>query len=237
MKNVISFSGGKDSTAMLLMMIEKNIKIDYIVHVDTTKEFPEIYEHIEKVQKAIRPLVIDIVQFDFDYWLGEHVKTKGKNKGKSGYGWADFRNRWCTRLKVEEIKKYVSKIDNDVVEYIGIAYDEKHRVNNFIPPDRERKKVKFPLVEWEITEKMALEYCYSHGFDFNGLYNHFSRLSCFCCPLSRIGELRHVYWNYPSLWKKMRELDKKSYRDFRPDYTLNELEEKFVREKNRKNNA
>ena len=53
MLNVVQFSGGKDSTAMLLMMLEKNMPIDDIIFCDTGKEFPQVYEHIEKVNKYI----------------------------------------------------------------------------------------------------------------------------------------------------------------------------------------
>jgi len=82
--NVVSFSGGKDSTAMLLMMIEKGIKIHRIINVDTTKEFPEMYEHVEEVKKMIHPYKIETIKIDFDYWFGEHIKTKGKRKGEKG---------------------------------------------------------------------------------------------------------------------------------------------------------
>jgi len=40
--NIVSFSGGKDSTAMLLMMLEKGIPVDRVICVDTTKEFPQM---------------------------------------------------------------------------------------------------------------------------------------------------------------------------------------------------
>lgn len=53
MLNIVQFSGCKDSTAMLLMMLEKNMPIDDIIFCDTGKEFPQIYEHIEKVNKYI----------------------------------------------------------------------------------------------------------------------------------------------------------------------------------------
>ena len=53
LEHIVSFSGGKDSTAMLLMMMEKNLPIDEIIFCDTGKEFPQMYEHIEKVQKYI----------------------------------------------------------------------------------------------------------------------------------------------------------------------------------------
>ena len=99
--NIVSFSGGKDSTAMLLMMLEKGITVDRIICVDTTKEFPQMYEHIEKVQAMIEPLKIEIVKIDFDYWFGERLLSKGKRQGQLGFGWPDMRNRWCTQLKTD----------------------------------------------------------------------------------------------------------------------------------------
>lgn len=75
--NVVSFSGGKDSTAMLLMMLEKGITVDRIICVDTTKEFPYMYEHIEKVQAMIEPLKIEIVKIDFDYCFGAVLFSRG----------------------------------------------------------------------------------------------------------------------------------------------------------------
>lgn len=49
----VSLSGGKDSTAMLLMMLDKGEHIDEVVTVDTGMEFPEMYDHLEKLQKMV----------------------------------------------------------------------------------------------------------------------------------------------------------------------------------------
>lgn len=38
--HLVSFSGGKDSTAMLLGMLERDMKIDCILFCDTGLEFP-----------------------------------------------------------------------------------------------------------------------------------------------------------------------------------------------------
>ena len=51
--HLVSFSGGKDSTAMLLGMLERDIKIDCILFCDTGLEFPAMYDHIAKVEKNI----------------------------------------------------------------------------------------------------------------------------------------------------------------------------------------
>lgn len=223
MQHIVSFSGGKDSTAMLLMMIEKGMKIDRIINVDTTKEFPEMYEHIEKVQAMITPLKIETVPIDFDYWFGEHVKTKGKNIGEKGYGWPDMRNRWCTALKREVFKKAVYNGTKEITEYHGIAADEAKRTKN----NKDARILKYPMLDWQMTEEDALKYCYSKGLDWNGLYEKMTRVSCFCCPLSRIGELEIVYREYPNLWNQMMEMDKKSFRSFRHNKSLSDLEKRF----------
>ena len=51
--HLVSFSGGKDSTAMLLGMLERDMKIDCILFCDTGLEFPAMYDHIAKVEKNI----------------------------------------------------------------------------------------------------------------------------------------------------------------------------------------
>jgi 3'-phosphoadenosine 5'-phosphosulfate sulfotransferase (PAPS reductase)/FAD synthetase len=227
MKNIVSFSGGKDSTAMLLMMVEQGIPIDEIVFCDTEKEFPQMYDHIQKVQEYIgREVTVLREPGKFDYLMFDHVKTRGKNKGKKGYGWPDMRCRWCTsKLKADVFKKYIKqKHGKDYVKFIGIAYDE---------PERWQKQtilnevIAMPLVNWQITEGMALKYCYDHGFDWGGLYTHFDRVSCWCCPMSNQKELFMLYHLYPKLWEQLKDMDSRSWNQFKRDYSVLELEEKF----------
>ena len=222
--NIVSFSGGKDSTAMLLMMIEKGIPVDKIIFCDTGMEFPQMYNHIEKVSKYIdREIVVLKRKETYQYYLADHIKRNGK----VGYGHPDFRNRWCTQLLKKTPFSQYSKQFNNIVEYHGIAFDEKHRTNKNKENDRD---IRYPLVDWEITEKEALQYCYDKGFDWDGLYEKFHRVSCWCCPLSRIGELRVLYNDFPDLWKELQEMDKKSFRKFRSDYSIADLTEKFSNE-------
>ena len=220
----VSFSGGKDSTAMLLMMLEKGMRIDRIIFVDTTKEFPELYKHIEKVQ-SVCPVKIETTSFDFDYFFADYIKIKGKRKGEAGYGWADFHNRWCTMKKVEAFHRALGEIKKEdrVIEYHGIAFDEKKRVKK----GTKRRELKYPLVDWEITEKQALSYCYSKGFDWDGLYEKYTRVSCWCCPMQRLKHLETIYNERPELWSQLVEMDKKSFRQFKEKYSVADLEKKF----------
>lgn len=157
-----------------------------------------------------------------------------------------MRNRWCTQLKTDAFTSALLKNGNtvngwpsvrgqmkanaNVTQYIGIAYDEKQRVQ---ASNQKLRTVKAPLVDWGITEKQALEYCYSKGLDWGGLYEKFHRVSCWCCPFSRIGELRVLYNDFPKLWVVLKEMDKKSFRKFNYNHSVKELSKRFANERKR----
>lgn len=223
MRHIVSFSGGKDSTAMLLKMIEEEWKIDEIVFCDTGMEFPAMYRHIGKVEKYIGRNITRLkADRTFEYMMLYHKKTKGKHKGKQGYGWPDFRNRWCTSyLKQDIVRRHLKQYDN-IIEYHGIAIDEAHRAEK-----NKHKNTRYPLIEWNMTEQDALDYCYRKGFNWDGLYEHFYRVSCWCCPLQSIPELKQLYTHFPELWEKLKDMDEKAWNQFRPDYSVAELDERF----------
>lgn len=228
--HVVSYSGGKDSTAMLLLMLEHKMPIDRIIFIDLTKEYPDLYAHNEKVNRYLEQfnLRIESIKVDYDYWFAEHEKTKGKNKGKKGYGWPTPLIRWCTALKRSTVKKIVKEesVGKNVVEYHGIANDERERV---ITDDG--RVIRYPLIDLGYTEKDCLEYCYSKGYDWNGLYRHLSRVSCYCCPLAKMDNLRSIYKYYPHLWKNMLDMDDKTDTRFKYNKTLRDLDNKFRMEK------
>ncbi len=226
-KYIVSFSGGKDSTAMLLKLIEQNRQIDEIIFCDTGLEFPEIINHIKKVEQYInRKITIVKPEKDFEYYLLNHIKTKGKNKGKAGFGWPFTTLRWCNAfLKRDPIKNYYKKYkDINIIQYIRISYDEHKRV-------KENPNIIYPLVELKITDAEAYNYCLEKGFDWEGLYNRMPRTGCYLCPLQRINTLKILYIHYPELWANMKRLDKlcieQLNRQFRKDYNIEELEIKF----------
>ena len=51
MKHILSFSGGKDSTFLLLELIRRKEPLDEVVFFDTGWEYPVMYEHIEKCKR------------------------------------------------------------------------------------------------------------------------------------------------------------------------------------------
>lgn len=225
---MVSLSGGKDSTAMLLRLIEEKRPIDLILFCDTGLEFPQMYDHLKKLEKYIgRKITYLKAEHSFEYYFLEYMPKRKNPKLRqyAGNSWAGPRNRWCTgMLKTRVIRAYLKELkkDYDVIEYIGIAADE---------PKRIKENGCYPLVEWRMTEKDCLEYCCARGFDWGGLYKLFHRVSCWCCPLQALSELRKLYEHFPDLWAQLRRWDDSTWRKFRADYSVRELEIRFAFEK------
>ena len=149
----------------------------------------------------------------------------------NGYGWPGPRQRWCTtRLKAMPREHFLRELRKqyEVIEYVGIAADEQYRLeraNNQNPNHRH------PLVDWGWTERDCLRYCYERGYDWDGLYEHFKRVSCWCCPLQSLTELRELHQHFPELWEQLKTWDKRTWRNFRADYSVEDLEVRFLLER------
>lgn len=239
--HAVSLSGGKDSTAMLLLMIEKGMPIDVVLTADTGMEFPEMYDHLKKVDEFLfysRGIHITFLRHPrgFEYLMFDDPKQKPQSIANRqrlgipvyGNGWPGIKVRWCTgQLKTHLITKEVNRLkkERNALHYIGIAVDEAKRC----------KEEQYPLVDWKITEAQALQICYDRGFDFGGLYEIYHRASCWCCPFQRISELRKLRRHHPELWVRLQELDQRAYMQFgdtplgqfKQNWSVADLERRF----------
>jgi len=221
-RHSVSFSGGKDSTAMLLRMLELNMPVDQILFFDTGWEFPQLLEHVDKVERYIgREITRLKYKQSFDHMLSEHIVNARNGEKKTGYGWARPNSRWCTRLKLNMLKQKAQ----GCLEYIGIAADEAGRIES--SAELQRPNARYPLVDWGWTEADCLACCYEKGFDWSGLYHHFKRVSCFCCPLQRESELRALYLYYPKLWKRLEVMDARTRGTFKEDRSIESFRLQF----------
>lgn len=242
--HAVSLSGGKDSTAMLLLMIERDMPIDIVLTADTGMEFPEMYAHLQRLDDYLyreRGIHITTLRHPkgFEWLMFEDPKQKPssienrKRLGVSlyGNGWPGIKVRWCTGyLKTHLISKEVNRLKGkyNARHYVGIAADEPKRI----------KQEQYPLAAWGIVESMALKICYDRGYDWGGLYEIYHRCSCWCCPLQRIDELRKLRRHHPELWERLRKLDQRAIAQFghnplgqfKPDWTVEQLEQRFAEE-------
>lgn len=231
--HVVSFSGGKDSTAMLLRMIEEGYPIDIILYFDTGLEFPEMDDHIKKVEEYIGREITKIKsEKDFMYWATEYemiIKTDkipGHYPGElvKGKGWPTRKARWCNqKFKRDLSTNYLRELKKkyEIVMYIGIAVDEPSRIAD----------ENYPLVNWSMTEKDCLRYCYDRGFTWGGSYEIWDRLSCWCCPLQSLDSLRKLKTHRSDLWEQLKEMDLKIQDTTQPNFkftiSLTDIERRF----------
>ncbi len=174
-QQIVSLSGGRDSTAMLLMMLEKGEQIDDIVFFDWGKEYPEMYAHLIKLENYIgRSFTRLYPKYTWEYYRDDYVRIKGAWKGIKGYGLPQAGRAWCTAIKRDIIKKHCG----NNIQCIGFAFEERHRAK-YKPWQR------FPLLEWGVHTLEAYHYCLNLGFGWGGLYENYARVSCMCCPYVR----------------------------------------------------
>lgn len=186
--SVVSCSFGRDSIAMLLLMLENPHlypKPDAVVFINTGMEFDALYRARDAVvSRFIKANGIPFREIsiadEFQTNMFDRIITP-KNGGlpKKGFGWCGGVCRWGTSMKLQAISRFYrtdlpeligmpkeSAYGRDYVvqEFIGLAYDEMERCNR--ESNRERNKT-YPLVEQQITQTKALEICYKHGIFFD----------------------------------------------------------------------
>ena len=201
----LNFSGGKDSTAMLLHLIEIGKRPDRVIFADTLLEFPEMYDFVDKVEEHIGQKIIRTrPKHTFFGWFYGSFKS-GRYKGqRRGFPYVTNKCWYQREAKVYAMKEYTKKANT---VYIGYAKGEEHR-------RMKDSKFEYPLIEWGWTEKMCMDYCIEKGL-LNPLYEKFNRLGCFLCPKQSKKSLEIVKKDYPALWNIIEQLKRDSPHGFK----------------------
>ena len=196
-------------------------------------------EHVNRLEQIFTWAEIKFTRLkhekSFEYFMFEHQPKRRKPdlRGKSGFSWPDSRSRWCTALlKTNLVNKYLEDLRRQhvVTQLIGLAADEQARLKR---GNNQNRAHRHPLAEWGWTEADCLKYCYEAGFDWGGLYEVFHRVSCWCCPLQSLDDLRKLRKNFPDLWARLLDMEHRTWRTFRADYTVDQLEIRFAFEEER----
>lgn len=232
MKYIASCSFGKDSLAMIIKIKELGLPLDEVIYCDIrfddepcSGEMPLMKEFIPKAEKILKDKFnIEVKHLTYKRTFKEQfytIKQKGKHIGDN-YGFPYVIGSWCnSRLKIEPIRKYLKEIDDDIIQYVGIAYDEPIRY------ERLNHKTHIALLyDLKITEEEALKICKKYDL-VSPIYKTSFRGGCWFCPKQSIKQLENLYRNYPDLWNILKNMEKDSHNTFKPNMTLEQLEERF----------
>lgn len=240
-----SFSGGKDSTAMVLLLIKNHYPLDEVVFYDTGMEFSAIYNVVNYMERLCKRRGISFVrlypQRPFLYDMLEKPVRHRSGSVTLGYAWCGGAVRWGTSEKVRLLDKHHREICalhkcNNIYIYVGIAADEKRRVKSDTACSGLVKL--YPLIDLGYTEKMCLELCRKYNirwleYSVSGaidLYDVLDRVSCWCCRNKNLKELKAIYRYLPDYWDKLRMLQTKIDMPFKPNASIFDLEQRFESE-------
>jgi 3'-phosphoadenosine 5'-phosphosulfate sulfotransferase (PAPS reductase)/FAD synthetase len=233
---IASCNFGKDSLSAIICRLEHGESVDEAVYCrvmsdDTiSAEYPEhedwIHSKAIPLLKSRYGISTTIVQSEMTYWGQFYTKyVRSKNKQGQYYGFPMLRGPWCnSRLKIRPIEKW-QKTAGEYKSIVGIAVDEKKRQTRSTVIGKI-----LPLVEYGITEAEAFEICRRAGLLSPAYNGGRQRLGCWFCHNQLIGELLRLRREHPYLWGRLLEMEKDSFRTFKPSATLSDFEERFRNE-------
>lgn len=198
-KNILGFSGGKDSLVTYMILVKSGID----------------FEPIYSLTSVDPPELVYFIKFTFNKWAKENgypiVKfsrykkwTKGENEGKMKTMWTLIGNRAIpptrlTRYCCSDLKENTGEAGDTV--YTGVRWEEsKARSQRSMVGFWMKKICVRPIIDW--TEYEVWSYILENNIPYCCLYDQgWNRLGCIGCPLSS-NQKRELalYPNYKKLY-------------------------------------
>lgn len=214
----MSWSGGKDSTASIILAHENNEPLDIIIFSEIMFDKKngisgENPLHIDFIKNKAKPLFeswgykVLIVRSEMDYLDSfyrvikhprKHMEHKGKYFGFPTSGRCGVK-RDC---KLRPINDFYKSLKDPYTQYVGICIDEPKRLESL-----HKNAGTISLLEkYGYTEQMAKEKCQEYGL-LSPCYEFSKRNGCWFCSNSKLEEHRKIRELYPEAWDRFVKLE------------------------------
>lgn len=201
---IVSFSGGKDSTALAILEPDA-----MPVFVDTGWEFDEIYQHIERFEGITGREVLRLTGKElYGMTLPEYILYRKFMPG--------FKARFCTVMfKIEVIQTWLmDKVPAEML--IGIRADEPEQRGHIVCLDG--LTVRYPLREREMKYQDVVDLC--NRYDLLPRYPpYMARGGCKGCFYKSKNEVLAMRELTPDVYDDLQELEE-SVQDKRGKYAF-----------------
>ena len=187
----ISYSGGKDSLATLLI-VRKALGPAPLLFADTGFEFPETCENVDRVAARYG---LDILQISGEEAFREEFERRGPPA---------VDDRWCCRTcKLNPIGRLIDENLGECLSFIGQRkYESVRRMQSrrvWRNPSVPQQLSAAPIQQW--TAMHVWLYIFREKAPYNPLYEQgFDRIGCYICPASDLATLGMVSDACPGLW-------------------------------------
>lgn len=203
---VVSVSGGKDSTATCLHLLEQGYtRKDFDrIFFDTGWEEKRTYQYLDELEKTIGPIKRLRAEIPIKEEYREHIEYFETRLGHESpmirniFRYLNFPRRfvrWCTReLKIAVANSYFESLEDEYINVVGIRKEESK--SRSLMEEWEFNNhfdcwVWRPLINW--TEKQVIDIHHRFNLAPNPLYLQGSlRVGCYPCINSNKKEIKHL---------------------------------------------
>jgi len=187
MRKYLSYGGGVNSTALMILLKERGEKFES-VFVDHGGDYPETYEYVEYLQGEGFPVTILKPKTERCSTIEEYCLK---------YGIKPLRQmRWCTdKFKLRPLREYIKA---PAICFIGIDNGEKSRA--YKKPLKEGITNKYPLIEHGIDREGCIKIIRKAGLKIP------KRSGCWFCPFATKKEIAELKTNYPDLFRRRKRI-------------------------------
>lgn len=201
MNHIIALSGGKDSTAMALRLVEINVDTDFeFVITPTGNELPVMFEHWKRLECLLGCKLTVLMETSLDKLI------------KDSNALPNWRMRWCTRiLKIEPFIAHAVK-NSPCKIYVGLRADEtSDKRKGAIYGDAVDVDQIYPLRDWNWGLVQVMQYLEKREVEIP------ERTDCAVCFYQTLAEWWRL-WKYERVhWLKAVEYESMTGHTFRSD--------------------
>lgn len=215
--HVVALSGGKDSTAMALALLDREPRAYTFLCTPTGDELPDVVEHWSHLEQLLGSKLHRVTNRTLAWWIDEFKALP------------NWRQRWCTRLlKIEPCHAFIAALPQPVTIYVGLRADE---------PDRDGALYggtvieRYPLREWGWALEDVLGYLKHRGIKVP------PRTDCARCYYQRLGDWWRLWKEHPDQYESAVQDERATGHTFRSPgrdawpASLEELRKEFERGK------
>jgi len=187
----VSYSGGKDSLATLLVVLKALGKVP-LLFADTGLEFPETYENVDTVSEKYG---LEVLRINEEERFWETLQAQGPPA-------VDY--RWCCKVcKLHPVSRLIAETFGECLSFIGQRkYESVKRMQSrrvWKNGNVKNQLSAAPSQNW--TAMHVWHYLFREKAPYNRLYEHrLDRIGCFMCPSSDIALLKVIEKTCPAEW-------------------------------------
>lgn len=193
MKQYLSFGGGVNSTALLLLLTDQGENFETIF-VNHGGDYPETYEYVKYLRNqgfTITETIPDVEGHTtiYEYSMDKQILPS-------------FRYRWCTdKFKIRSINNYIEK---PCIMFIGFDYGESKRS---LKNNSDKITNVYPLIDAKMDRNACVDLIKEHGLKIP------PKSGCWFCPFMRKIEIRELFLNRRDLYDKAVKMEENCMKD------------------------